>query len=244
MISRRWPKITFLWSFITSSNFNNCLRISKFRPSTLACARSRDLLTQECTIASPSFMPKVFRTFSKRSEPKIRIKSSSSDRKNELRPGSPCRPERPRNWLSIRRDSCRSVAKTYNPPAAITACSLLICSISIRLRISSGLVLGSAVIASMIVNSTLPPSFMSVPRPAILVAIVTAPSLPASATICASCSCWRAFKTLWITPDSVNRLERNSDFSIEVVPTKTGWFRLFATLIASTTAVCFSAAVR
>jgi hypothetical protein len=36
--------------------------------------------------------------------------------------------------------------------------------------------------------STLPPSWMSVPRPAMLVAMVTAPGLPASATISASCS--------------------------------------------------------
>ena len=32
------------------------------------------------------------------------------------------------------------------------------------------------------------------------VAMVIAPSLPASATICASCSCWRAFRTLWGSP--------------------------------------------
>ena len=30
------------------------------------------------------------------------------DRKNRLEPGSPWRPARPRNWLSMRRDSCRS----------------------------------------------------------------------------------------------------------------------------------------
>jgi hypothetical protein len=59
---------------------------------------------------------------------------------------------------------------------------------------------GSAAMASMILNSTLPPSLMSVPRPAMFVAMVIAPSLPASATICASCSCWRAFRTLWVSP--------------------------------------------
>ena len=45
IISRRWLKMTFRWSFITSSNFKSCLRISKLRPSTLACARSSDLFT-------------------------------------------------------------------------------------------------------------------------------------------------------------------------------------------------------
>ena len=34
----------------------------------------------------------------------MRIRSSSSDRKNLDRPGSPWRPERPRSWLSIRRE--------------------------------------------------------------------------------------------------------------------------------------------
>jgi hypothetical protein len=36
--------------------------------------------------------------------------------------------------------------------------------------------------------SMLPPSWMSVPRPAMLVAMVTAPGTPASATMKASCS--------------------------------------------------------
>src|SRR3954465_15970232 len=51
------------------------------------------------------------------SVPKMRIRSSSSDRKNLECPGSPCRPERPRNWLSMRRLSCRSVPSTNSPPA-------------------------------------------------------------------------------------------------------------------------------
>ena len=41
----------------------------------------------------------------------------------------------------------------------------------------------------------LPPSTMSVPRPAMLVAIVIAPGRPASATMCASRSCCLAFST-------------------------------------------------
>ena len=52
------------------------------------------------------------------SEPKMRIRSSCSDRKNFERPGSPWRPERPRSWLSMRRLSWRSVPSTKRPPAA------------------------------------------------------------------------------------------------------------------------------
>ena len=49
---------------------------------------------------------------SMRSEPKMRIRSSCSDRKNLEAPGSPWRPERPRSWLSMRRLSWRSVPIT------------------------------------------------------------------------------------------------------------------------------------
>ena len=43
------------------------------------------------------------------------------DRKNRDEPGSPCRPDRPRNWLSIRRLSWRSVPTICKPPAAKTS---------------------------------------------------------------------------------------------------------------------------
>ena len=49
-------------------------------------------------------------------------------------------------------------------------------------------------------NSALPPSMMSVPRPAMLVATVTAPLRPAWATISASRACSLAFSTLGRTP--------------------------------------------
>ena len=72
--------------------------------------------------------------------------------------------------------------------------------------------------------SALPPSWMSVPRPAMLVAMVIAPGLPACATIEASCSWWRALST-WksVKPSLLSRSASCSDFSIEVVPTRTGW---------------------
>ena len=244
MISRRCEKIALRWSFITSSNFSSCLRMSKLRPSTLAWARSSDLFTQGWTMASPSFIPSVDSTLSSRSDPKIRIRSSSSDRKNSDRPGSPCRPDRPRSWLSMRRLSWRSVARTKSPPAFRTACLSAACSASIRARNSSGLASGFAASACITFISTLPPSWMSVPRPAMLVAMVTAPGLPASATIYASCSCWRAFRTLWGMPSALSIPDSISDFSILVVPTSSGWPRPCASRIASMTAAYFSAAVR
>ena len=48
--------------------------------------------------------------------------------------------------------------------------------------------------------SRLPPSTMSVPRPAMFVAIVTTPGLPACAMISASCSWYLAFSTLCSMP--------------------------------------------
>ena len=51
----------------------------------------------------------------------MRSRSSSSERKNWLEPGSPWRPERPRSWLSMRRLSWRSVPRMWSPPAATTS---------------------------------------------------------------------------------------------------------------------------
>src|SRR5256885_301311 len=50
-----------------------------------------------------------------RSDPNNRIRSSSSDRKNTLWPGSPWRPARPRSCRSMRRASCRSVPMMTRP---------------------------------------------------------------------------------------------------------------------------------
>ena len=63
---------------------------------------------------------------------------------------------------------------------------------------------------------------MSVPLPAIFVAMVIAPILPASATILASFSCCLAFRTLCLIFFSLRFFEIFSDFSILVVPTNTG----------------------
>jgi hypothetical protein len=68
------------------------------------------------------------------------------------------------------------------------------------------------------------------------------PGLPASATIWASFSCWRALSTLCGMLSFCSNAESDSDFSIEVVPTSTGWPRRCASLISSTMAAYFSRA--
>src|SRR6516165_8066317 len=83
-------------------------------------------------IASPSLRPRRCSIESIRSEPKIRIRSSSSETKNFEAPGSPWRPERPRSWLSMRRLSCRSLPTTKSPPASTTPS----CAVAISSRIA------------------------------------------------------------------------------------------------------------
>ena len=72
-------------------------------------------------------------------------------------------------------------------------------------------------------NSALPPSMMSVPRPAMLVAMVMAPFLPACATISASRSWFLAFRTLKSRVRFCSILASSSLFSTLTVPTRTGW---------------------
>ena len=71
-------------------------------------------------------------------------------------------------------------------------------------------------------NSALPPSMMSVPRPAMFVATVTAPLRPACATIDASRACCLALRTSCGTPCFFSLDESSSLFSTLVVPTSTG----------------------
>jgi hypothetical protein len=102
--------------------------------------------------------------------------------------------------------------------------------------------------------STLPPSWMSVPRPAMLVAMVTAPGTPASATMCgfllviagvqhivrnAHRSCRQL--ELW----ACSRADRARTSRCETVPTRTGWPRCIAVLdLLQRSARFFSASVR
>jgi len=63
---------------------------------------------------------------------------------------------------------------------------------------------------------------MSVPRPAMLVAIVIMPGRPAWATMSASRACCLALSTWCGNLAWVSNCEISSEFSIEVVPTSTG----------------------
>ncbi len=83
---------------------------------------------------------------------------------------------------------------------------------------------------------------MSVPRPAMLVAMVIMPGRPAWATIRASLACCLALST-WCGSFSLSSsAESNSEFSIEVVPTSTGWPRSWQSRMSAMMAACFSLA--
>ena len=71
-------------------------------------------------------------------------------------------------------------------------------------------------------TSGLPPSRMSVPRPAMFVAIVTAPLRPACATIEASRSWFFALSTSCLMPRLESKRLKRSELSIETVPTRQG----------------------
>ena len=66
---------------------------------------------------------------------------------------------------------------------------------------------------------------MSVPRPAMLVAIVIIFGRPACATISASRACCLALSTWCGRLALLSSSAMSSEFSIEVVPTSTGWPR-------------------
>ena len=165
--------------------------------------------------------------------------------KNCVCSGSPWRPERPLSWLSIRLDSCLSVPMMQRPPSSLTFCcssalSALNFSSSspkafLAFKSSSSSLVTKLVakeicssvypwffISRFASNSGLPPRIISVPRPAMLVAMVTAPRRPASATISASFSCCFALRTLCLTPRFFSISLILSEFSIEIVPTSTG----------------------
>ena len=122
------------------------------------------------------------------SVPNLLISSSSNDMKNCEYPGSPWRPARPLNWLSIRLDSCLSVPITHSPPSSLTPS----------------------------------PSLISVPRPAMFVAIVIAPFWPAFAMISASLAWFLAFNTSCGRCSFWSSLLRCSFDSTEIVPTRIG----------------------
>ena len=189
--------ITSRWRLRTSSYSNKCFLISKLCPSTFFWAPSNILVIIFCSIGISSGTFNLSITPFILSPAKIRIKSSSVETKNWVSPGSPWRAERPLNWLSILLDSCLSVPNTNNPPAR------------------------STVFIFSPFKGT-PPSLMSTPRPAMLVARVTEPGCPAWAIISPSLSWFLAFKISCSIPWLVKKMLNSSFFSTEIVPTRTG----------------------
>ena len=87
------------------------------------------------------------------------------------------------------------------------------------------------------------PNLISVPLPAMLVAIVIAPVKPASAITCASRACCFAFKTLCGILRACNIRPSNSLTLTSVVPTSTGRPAFLNFSISSITAAYFSLTV-
>ena len=236
--------------------------MSKLWASTFFWAPSMERVSQRCSMGSPSSMPSVSISLAMRSDAKMRIRSSSRDRKKREEPGSPWRPARPRSWLSMRRDSCRSVPRMCRPPAATTSsCSRAVWILSSSVRRASVAAhstrrawkassvspsmgaSGSGPTSCFAIISGLPPSRMSVPRPAMLVEMVTAPLRPAWATISASRSWCLAFRTLWGMPRFFSSAATTSLFATETVPTSTGWPFPWRRPISSPMALNFSRSV-
>ena len=91
-----------------------------------------------------------------------------------------------------------------------------------------------------------PPRRMSVPRPAMFVAIVTAARRPACATTLASlaASSGRALSTRWGTPKSRARISESSSESATLpVPTSTGWPRAWAEATSRAESAHFASSV-
>ena len=74
---------------MTSSYSSRCFRISKLRPSTWVWARSMDLVTIFDSMGTSSSIPSRSIILRTPSEAKIRMRSSSKERKNRVAPGSP-----------------------------------------------------------------------------------------------------------------------------------------------------------
>ncbi len=84
---------------------------------------------------------------------------------------------------------------------------------------------------------------MSVPRPAMFVATVTAPLRPALAMIAASRACCFALRTSCGMPLRSSSDDSRSDFATLAVPTSTGWPFSCRSAMSSMTAANFASSV-
>ena len=156
----------------------------------------------------------------------------------------------------MRRDSCRSVPMICKPPDSNTAvwrsCQSLLRAVDAdsfsvskaRTAAVSSSEISPAVISAASSASRLPPRTISVPRPAMLVAMVTAPGRPAFSMMFASRSCCLAFSTSCAIFFCRSKPARYSDVSMEVVPTSTGCLRFEHSSMSSIMASYFSRCVR
>ena len=93
-------------------------------------------------------------------------------------------------------------------------------------------------------TSGLPPSRMSVPRPAMFVAMVTAPTRPACAMMCASRSWFFALSVSCLMPRLSKRRESFSELSMDTVPMRQGWPLALRAATSSATALNLASTVR
>ena len=219
------------------------MRDSALRPSTVFWARSMALVTIFASMGMSSGRARPITQFIAPVANR-RMRSSSSDRKNRLSPGSPWRPERP-TQLVVDAPALVALAAQHVEAALgpdLLALGLHWSSNSCSSRASSAAPSSVSVsmpraLASRTARpSGLPPRMMSTPRPAMLVATVTAPMRPAWATISASRKCCLAFRTSWGMPRLSSRRDRCSDFDTDAVPTSTGCPVAWRSAMSSTTA--------
>mmetsp|Transcript_3616 Transcript_3616/g.11192 ORF Transcript_3616/g.11192 Transcript_3616/m.11192 type:complete len:231 (+) Transcript_3616:192-884(+) len=103
--ARRWPS----W---TSSNFRTLVRCSALTSSTFFWILVSASVMALASTGRSSPTLRFFMRPAIRSPPNVRNIGSRTDTKNRDAPASPWRPDRPRNWSSMRTDSWRSVPRT------------------------------------------------------------------------------------------------------------------------------------
>ena len=247
--------MTSRWRPITSSYLRTFLRDSKFCDSIWPWALAIASVTRLFSIGTSSGTLRTVRMRSTQSDLNRRI-SSSCER--QVEPGLARVALTAGTTAQLVVDAARLVALGADDVEAAEVPDLVVLGRDLRLDPldhggPGGVVLlggldrarGPACAAPASARkSTEPPSMMSVPRPAMLVATVTAPLWPASATIFASSACCLALRTVCGMPRLRSRSERCSDFSTETVPTRIGWPFSWRSAMSSTTASYLASSVR
>ena len=237
--------------FMTSSYSSTCLRAAKFIASTWRCAHSIALLTSPAWMGMSSGI--CVRSMS-RADAVHPVAAEQAhevvlEREVELRQARVALASGTAAELVV--DAARLVALGAEDGEAAGLDDLhvllgrdLLGALRARRGLCSSVASSGLMPRSMRMSSTsesgLPPSTMSVPRPAMLVAMVTAPRRPACAMMCASISWNFALSTLCLMPRFSSMPRERSEFSIEIVPTRQGWPVSWRSTISSTTASNFA----